>query len=62
MHVLDVTLQPTALVHEVYLRRVGQTERNWQNRAHFFAVAAQAMRTVLIDHAPANLARKRWSG
>jgi RNA polymerase sigma factor (TIGR02999 family) len=53
------TLQPTALVHEAYLRLVGQTDRNWQNRAHFFAVAAQAMRTVLIDHARANLARKR---
>jgi len=53
------TLQPTALVHEAYLRLVVQTERNWQNRAHFFAVAAQAMRTVLIDHARSNLAQKR---
>jgi RNA polymerase sigma-70 factor, ECF subfamily len=56
------TLQPTALVHEAYLRLVGQTDRNWQNRAHFFAVAAQAMRTVLIDYARANLARKRGGG
>lgn len=56
------TLQPTALVHEAYLRLVGQMDRNWQNRAHFFAVAAQAMRMVLIDHARANLARKRGGG
>ena len=55
----DHTLQPTALVHEAYLRLVGQPDRNWQNRAHFFAVAAQAMRTVLVDHARANLAQKR---
>ena len=53
------TLQPTALVHEAYLRLVGQADRNWQNRAHFFAVAAQTMRTVLVDHARANLTRKR---
>ena len=58
----DHTLQPTALVHEAYLRLVRQTDRNWQNRAHFFAVAAQAMRTVLVDHARANLARKRGGG
>ena len=56
------TLQPTALVHEAYLRLVGQADRNWQNRAHFFAVAAQTMRTVLVDHARANLARKRGGG
>ena len=56
------TLQPTALVHEAYLRLVGQTDRNWQNRAHFFAVAAQAMRAVLVDHARANLAQKRGGG
>ena len=55
----DHTLQPTALVHEAYLRLIAQPDRNWQNRAHFFAVAAQAMRTVLIDHARANLAKKR---
>jgi RNA polymerase sigma-70 factor (ECF subfamily) len=53
------TLQPTALVHEAYLRLVGQADRNWQNRAHFFAVAALTMRTVLVDHARANLTRKR---
>jgi RNA polymerase sigma-70 factor (ECF subfamily) len=56
------TLQPTALVHEAYLRLVAQTERNWQNRAHFFAVAAQAMRTILIDHARAGVAEKRGGG
>ncbi len=53
------TLQPTALVHEAYLRLVGQEDRNWQNRGHFFAVAAQAMRNVLVDYARANLAQKR---
>lgn len=53
------TLQPTALVHEVYLRLVGQADRNWQNRAQFFAVAAQSMRGILVDHARANLAQKR---
>lgn len=56
------TLQPTALVHEAYLRIVGQADRNWQNRAHFFAVAAQTMRAILVDHARANLARKRGGG
>jgi len=58
----DHTLQPTALVHEVYFRLVGRTDRNWQNRAHFFAVAAHAMRGVLVDHARANLAQKRGDG
>src|ERR1700758_357386 len=53
------TLQPTALVHEAYLRLVGQTDRNWQNRTQFFAVAAQSMRAILIDHARASLAKKR---
>jgi hypothetical protein len=45
------TLQPTALVHEAYLRLVDQTQGDWQNRAHFFGVAARAMRRILIDHA-----------
>jgi RNA polymerase sigma factor (TIGR02999 family) len=44
-------LQPTALVHEAYLRLVDQTRVNWQNRAHFFGVAAQMMRRILVDHA-----------
>ncbi len=58
----DHTLQPTELVHEVYFRLVGTMDRNWQNRAHFFAVAAHAMRSVLVDHARANLAQKRGEG
>jgi RNA polymerase sigma-70 factor, ECF subfamily len=47
----DHTLQPTALVHEAYLRLVDQTRVNWHNRAHFFGVAAQIMRRLLVDHA-----------
>lgn len=46
----DHTLQPTALVHEAYLRLVGQ-EAPWRNRAHFFGIAAQMMRRILVDHA-----------
>jgi len=53
------TLQPTALVHEAYLRLVGQTEINWQSKAHFFAVAATAIRRVLVDHARRANAAKR---
>jgi RNA polymerase sigma-70 factor, ECF subfamily len=45
------TLQPTALVHEAYLRLIDQTQVNWQNRAQFFGVAAQMMRRILVDHA-----------
>jgi len=45
------TLQPTALVHEAWLQLVGEKERNWQNRAHFFGAAADAMRRILIDKA-----------
>ncbi len=56
------TLQPTALVHEAYLRLVDQTQVNWQNRAHFFGVAAQMMRRILVDHARAHKAGKRGSG
>jgi RNA polymerase sigma-70 factor, ECF subfamily len=55
----DHTLQPTALVHEAYLRLVDQTRVNWQNRAHFFGVAAQMMRRLLVDHARAHNAGKR---
>ena len=55
----DHTLQPTALVHEAYLRLVDQTRVNWQNRAHFFGVAAQLMRRILVDHARAHNAEKR---
>ena len=53
------TLQPTALVHEAYLRLVDQTQVRWQNRAHFFGVAAQMMRRILVDHARASVAAKR---
>jgi RNA polymerase sigma factor (TIGR02999 family) len=53
------TLQPTALVDEVYLRLVNQREAAWQNRAQFFAVAAQMMRRILVSHARARQAGKR---
>ena len=53
------TLQATALVHEAYLRLVDQQHVEWRNRAHFFGIAAQVMRRVLVDHARARLAAKR---
>ena len=53
------TLQPTALVHEVYLRLVDQRQVDWRNRAHFFGVAAQVMRRILVDHARRHMAAKR---
>src|SRR5215210_441165 len=53
------TLQPTALVHEAYLRLVDQTRVNWQNRAHFFGIAANMMRRILVDHARRHTADKR---
>jgi RNA polymerase sigma factor (TIGR02999 family) len=56
------TLQPTALVHEVYLRLVDQRQADWQNRAHFFGVAAQLMRRILVDHARRHNAVKRGDG
>lgn len=55
----DHTLQPTALVHEAYLRLVNQSRVEWQNRAHFYAVAAQMMRRILIDHARTHASEKR---
>jgi len=55
-------LQPTALVNEAYLRFVGHDHHSWQNRVHFFGAAAQVMRRILVDHARANLARKRGGG
>ena len=55
----DHTLQPTALVHEAYLRLVDQSRIKWQNRAHFFGIAAQMMRRILIDHARAHASEKR---
>ncbi len=53
------TLQTTALIHEAYLRLVGQEEKRWENRAHFFGVAAQAMRHILVDYARARHTAKR---
>ncbi|MBK7993021.1 MAG: sigma-70 family RNA polymerase sigma factor [Blastocatellia bacterium] len=58
----DHTLQPTALVNEVYLRLVDWQNVSWQNRAQFFAIAAQLMRNVLVDYARNQLAAKRGSG
>src|SRR5688572_11022753 len=55
----DHTLQPTALVHEAYIRLIDQSRVNWQNRAHFFGVAAQIMRRLLVDHARKHNAEKR---
>lgn len=56
------TLQPTALINEAYIKLVDQSAVNWQNRAHFFAVAAQVMRHVLTDYARERLALKRGGG
>ena len=58
----DHTLQSTALVHEAYLRLAGQDPPQWQNRAHFFAIAARLMRQILVDHARGRDAAKRGSG
>ena len=55
----DHTLQPTALVHEAYLRLIGQTRVSWQNRAHFFGLAAEMMRRILVDYARKHHAAKR---
>ncbi|MDQ7065988.1 MAG: ECF-type sigma factor [candidate division KSB1 bacterium] len=56
------TLDTTALVHEAYLKLVDQKRVEWQNRAHFFAIAAQAMRRILINYARKRLAEKRGGG
>ena len=53
------SLTPTALVHEAYLKLVDQRRARWQNRAHFFAIAAHVMRRILVDHARARAAAKR---
>src|SRR5215472_3073886 len=58
----DHTLQTTALVNEVYLRLADQTNPRWQNRAHFFAVAARAMRQILVSYARSQQAKKRGGG
>src|SRR4029453_10524895 len=55
----DHTLQSTALVHEAYLRMIDQKNVRWQNRAHFFGVAAQMIRRILVDHARSKHAAKR---
>ena len=56
------TLQPTALVHEAWLRMVGEEQRTWENRAHFFAAAAEVMRRVLVDHVRRRIRLKRSGG
>ncbi|MCY7347479.1 MAG: sigma-70 family RNA polymerase sigma factor [Pyrinomonadaceae bacterium] len=56
----DHTLQPTALVHEAYLRLIEQHSTDWQNRAHFFGLAAEMMRRILVNHAVKNNADKRF--
>jgi RNA polymerase sigma-70 factor, ECF subfamily len=58
----DHTLEPTALVHEAFLRLVPQQRKAWHNRDHFFAVCAQLMRQVLVDHARRHRAKKRGGG
>jgi RNA polymerase sigma factor (TIGR02999 family) len=56
------TLQSTALVHEAYMKLVGQNNVQWQNRAHFFGIAAQMIRRILVDYARARKADKRGAG
>lgn len=56
------TLQPTALVHEAYLRLLEQHSVDWQNRTHFFSIAAEMMRRILVNHAIEKKAQKRGSG
>jgi RNA polymerase sigma factor (TIGR02999 family) len=58
----DHTLQPTALVHEAYLKLIQQRSIDWQSRAHFFGIAAQVMRRILVDHARGHLREKRGGG
>jgi RNA polymerase sigma factor (TIGR02999 family) len=59
---LDHALQPTALVHEAYVRLIDQRQVKWRNRAHFFGVAAGMMRRILVDHARRRRAEKRGGG
>ena len=58
----DHTLQPTALLHEAYLRMIGDSLPEFQNRSHFFAIASRAMRQILVDHARRRGANKRGAG
>ena len=53
------TLQPTALIHEAYVRLIGDSDKQWVNRAHFFGVAARLMRQILVDYARRHRTRKR---
>ena len=56
------TLQTTALINEAFIKLVGQPDKHWQNRAHFFGVAAQAMRSILVDYARSRQYAKRGGG
>src|SRR5206468_10747391 len=56
------TLQPTALVHEAWMRLAASNQQNWQNRAHFFAAAAESMRRILVEHARRKQSLKRGGG
>ena len=58
----DHTLQPTALVHEAYLKLIDQASTDWKGKQHFMAIAAQAIRRILVDHARAHRAAKRGGG
>jgi len=58
----DHTLQPTALVHEAYLKLIDQRNTDWKDRAHFFALASRIIRRILVDHARQRLANKRGGG
>ncbi len=59
---IDHTLQPTALVHEAYIKLIQQHLIDWQSRANFFGSAAQVMRRILVDHARGHLREKRGEG
>jgi len=58
----DHTLQPTAVIHEAYMRLVNENQQQWSGRAHFYAIASRVMRQILVDHARKNRAGKRGSG
>ena len=58
----DYTLQPTALVHEAYLKLANQEQADWKGRTHFLAVGARAMRQILVDYARNRKRKKRWGG
>jgi RNA polymerase sigma-70 factor (ECF subfamily) len=61
-HSADVLLQPTALVHEAYIKLVDETRVQWRNRAHFYAIAANTIRSILVDNYRKRLAEKRGGG